>query len=86
MSSNNIDASSTNPSIRVAPWGCPEDQSMLLCVHLAVAIYFSVATYAVSKRDILGRPADKSRFLKVFEILFLNVLVRYSTVIRPTFD
>jgi hypothetical protein len=43
-----------------------------------VAIYFSVATYAVSKRDILGRPSSNSQFLKVFELLSCNVLVPAS--------
>lgn len=43
--------------------------------HLIVAAYFSVVTYAVSKRDILGRSVDQSQFLSIFNWLHLDVLV-----------
>eukprot|EP01043_Picozoa_sp_COSAG02_P029465 COSAG02_NODE_1835_length_10714_cov_7.585437_4_plen_895_part_00 len=43
--------------------------------HLIVAAYFSVATYAVSKRDILGRNSDQSQFLSIFNWLYLDILV-----------
>jgi hypothetical protein len=43
--------------------------------HLVVAFYFSVATYAVSKRDILDRSVDQSQFLSIFKWLHLDFLV-----------
>jgi hypothetical protein len=65
MSSNNID-------------GNKDSEKMRFCAHLVVAFYFSLATYGVSKRDILGRTAKVSQVLKVFEALRLNLLVPTS--------
>ena len=63
MSSNNI--------------GTDQEQGKFWA-HMVVAVYFSIATYAVSKRDILGRSVDQSQFLSIFTRLHLDVLVPAS--------
>ena len=52
-----------------------EEQVSLLWIHLGVTILFSVLTYAVSKRDILGRTKHNSTFLKLFQLSKLDALV-----------
>ena len=52
-----------------------ESQASLLWIHLGVTILFSVLTYAVSKRDILGRTEHNSVFIKLFQLSKLDAFV-----------